>query len=430
MPTLLARRSRSRPEQVVEREYEQLREPTLRALRARLAQQGIVFDAVDLDEFYNQAWHGLYEQLLSGEDVENRGGFLVVAAHRRAIEELRRIHPERRAAGVDAGESGVELDLAQRLDDRRRLLGVMEGMRDRLSDRERQAAALCYLHGYSRPEAAEAMGVAPKRMEKLMDGVSRKLGTLTREIDEGDWCESRQSLMKAFAYGILDPDGERYALARAHLDECAACRRYVRGLRGIAAVVPPIWLPLAALGLAGAAGAGGAAAAPGGSAASGGSATSGAAGGAGGWGVAAAACAAIAAGGLGAYAVVSDDGGQKPASSPPAATAPVATTPPASAGGSSQPGSTAAASRRARERRAAARARARRAAAGGGGASGAASAGAPSVAQPAASSEPAAPPTEPAAAPPTEPAGEPGPQPQSQPEPVAGDDGSEFGFER
>lgn len=423
MPALLARRSETRAERVVQREYEQLRRPTLSALRSRLASQGITFDAADLDEFYNQAWHGLYEQLLSGAEVENRGGFLVVAAHRRAIEELRRIHPDRRADGLDAGESGAEVDLAQRLDDRRRVLGVMEGMRDRLSERERQAAALCYLHGYSRPEAAEAMGLAPKRMEKLMDGVSRKLATLTREIDSGDWCESRQSLMKAYAYGILDPDGERYALARAHLDECPACRRYVRGLRGIAAVVPPVWLPLAGLGLMGAAGAGGAAAAsagssaPGGSAAAGGAGATGtgAAGGIGGWGIAAAACAAIAAGGIGAYAVVSGGDEQKQATPPPVA-APPATTSASAAGGSPQAGASSAAKRRASARRAAARERARRAA-GGGEQGGAASPGTSAATTPVAA-QPAPQPAEPAA-----------PEP-AEPEPVAGDDGSEFGFER
>ena len=226
-------------------------------------------------------------------------------------------------------------DLTQRLDDRRRLLGAMEGMRERLSARERQAAALCYLHGYSRPEAAAALGLAPKRMEKLMDGVSSKLGTLTSEIDEGDWCESRQSLMKAYAYGVLDPDGERYALARAHLDECPACRRYVRGLRGISAVVPPVWIPLAALGLLGIGGASATAAATagqGGAAASGAAGGGGAAGGtagglgaAGGWGVAAAASVAIAAGGIGAYAVVSGDEDPPPAPAPAAVTAPPAT---------------------------------------------------------------------------------------------------------
>ena len=84
----------------------------------------------------------------------------------------------------------------------------MEGMRERLSERERQAAALCYLHGYSRRRPPRRWA-PPKRMEKLMDGVSQKLGGLAAEIDAGDWCESRQSLMKAYAFGVLDPDGER-----------------------------------------------------------------------------------------------------------------------------------------------------------------------------------------------------------------------------
>lgn len=334
MATLSARRSEQRAERLVQREYDELRAPTLRALRSRLAGQGIRFDEADLDAFYNQAWHGLYEQLLSGEEIENRGGFLVVAAHRRAIEELRRTHPERRADGVEVQDTGRDVDLAQRLDDRRRLLGVMEGMRERLSERERQAAALCYLHGYSRPEAAEALGLAPKRMEKLMDGVSSKLGTLTTEIDEGDWCESRQSLMKAYAYGVLDPDGERYAIARAHLEECPACRKYVRGLRGMAAVVPPVWLPLAALGLLGLGGAsaasaataaqGGSAGAAGGGAAGGGAGAAGGLGGAAGWGIAAAASVALVAGGVGTYAAVSGGGEDpaRPATTPAAAQRP------------------------------------------------------------------------------------------------------------
>ena len=355
-----ARRSQARAERVVQREYAELRAPTLRALRSRLAGQSISFDDADLDAFYNQAWHGLYEQLARGEEIENRAGFLVVASHRRAIEELRRLHPDRRADGVEPEATGQDADLAQNLDDRRRLTGLMEGMRERLSERERQAAALCYLHGYSRPEAAAALGLAPKRMEKLMDGVSGKLGTLTSEIDEGDWCETRQSLMKAYAYGVLDPDGERYALARAHLDECPACRRYVRGLRGIAAVVPPVWLPLAGLGILGLGGASAAsvAGAPGGSGTAGAGAASGAgAGGGGGMGIAAAAASvAIVAGGIGTWAVVSG-GGEDPAR--PAATAPVA--PPASTAAPRPPATAKAPPRRPRERREAARTETRQA---------------------------------------------------------------------
>ena len=421
MPTLLERRSEVRAERLMQREYEELRAPTLRALRSRLSAQGIRFDDADLDAFYNQAWHGLYEQLSRGEEIENRGGFLVLVSYRRAIEELRRLQPERRADGAAPGEQGQDLDLAQRLDDRRRLLGAMEGMRERLSDRERKAAALCYLHGYSRPEAAAALGLAPKRMEKLMDGVSSKLGAITTAIDEGDWCESRQSLMKAYAYGVLDPDGERCALARVHLDECPACRRYVRGVRGIAAVVPPIWIPLLGLG---AVGVGGAAAAGGAAhAGSGGSAAGGGAGGGGltgGWGLAAAAGVAVVAGGIGTWAVVYDGGDPaRPPTRPPAAIAPAGATASSSASPSSATAAKASASARSKAR--AARAAARRRSAAGG--STAASRNAAS----AQATPPASPPGTPTGGAPTAPT--PATQPAPAPRPASGAD-PEFGFER
>jgi hypothetical protein len=50
--------------------------------------------------------------------------------------------------------------------------------------------------------------------------------------------------MRGLAYGILDPEGERYSLALMHRDECPACRAYVLSLRGLAAVLPvPLLLP-------------------------------------------------------------------------------------------------------------------------------------------------------------------------------------------
>ena len=51
--------SRDRAEQVLGREYDELRAGTLRALRGKLATRGMRFDETDLDAFYNQAWHGL-----------------------------------------------------------------------------------------------------------------------------------------------------------------------------------------------------------------------------------------------------------------------------------------------------------------------------------------------------------------------------------
>ncbi len=316
---LVRERSRQRAEQVLGREYDELRPGTMTALRSRLAARGLRFDDTDLDAFYNQAWHGLYLRLVEGESIDNRGGFLVHAAYCRAIEELRRLHPERRADAVDLAAIGTEPDLESQLDDHVQLTQFMEGMRERLTERERQAATLCYIHGCTRPQTAEALGVSPKRMEKLMDGVSRKIGVLVADIRDGSWCESRDSLMKACAFGVLDSEGERWQLASEHLRECPGCRRYVRGLRGIAAVAPPVGLPLAVLAWVG--GGGGAAAGGAGSAGSAaGAGSSGAAGSAGGAGTASgagggigtagaavAATVVVAAAGFGAFALVSRD---------------------------------------------------------------------------------------------------------------------------
>ena len=90
------------------------------------------------------------------------------------------------------------------------------------------------------------MGISESRMRKLMEGpgpgrpgVAGKVGELVETIRGGGWCEEQGSLMRGFAFGILDPQGERYRLALAHQRECPACRAYVLSLRGLAAVLPP-----------------------------------------------------------------------------------------------------------------------------------------------------------------------------------------------
>jgi hypothetical protein len=128
---------------------------------------------------------------------------------------------------------------------------LFEGLRGRLSERELQAAALCYLQGLSRSEAAARIGISDSRMRKLMEGagpgrpgVAGKVGELLETIRAGGWCEEQGSLMRGLAFGILDPEGERYQLALAHRSECPACRAYILSLRGLAAVLPvPMFLP-------------------------------------------------------------------------------------------------------------------------------------------------------------------------------------------
>jgi hypothetical protein len=76
-----------------------------------------------------------------------------------------------------------------------------------------------------------------------MDAVSRKVGEFAHAIEAGLWCDERGSLMRAFAFGILNPEGRRYELAREHLEGCAGCRSYVRSLRGLGGLLPPVALP-------------------------------------------------------------------------------------------------------------------------------------------------------------------------------------------
>ena len=276
---------RYRAERLLREEFLGLRSKVLAIVRSQLRAKGVALDRADLESCYAQAWHGLYATMLGGEQIENPSAWLVLVTFRRAIDESRSAAraklggesraaleadraPKQRAAQAGAGaplgrewHGGVsDPDLAAELDDRARLWQVFEGLRSRLSARECEAASLCYLQGLSRAEAAERMGIGEARMRKLMEGAGRgrigvasKVAELLATIAAGGWCEQQSSLMRAYAFGILDPDGERHDLAAAHCRECPACRAHVASLRGLAAVLPPLPLSLALAGGTGAA---------------------------------------------------------------------------------------------------------------------------------------------------------------------------------
>lgn len=280
---------RFRAERLLREEFEALRTGVLARVAARLSAAGVRLDADDLDACYAAAWHGLYAAMLDGQKIDEPAAWLTLVTHRRAIDEhraRRRLEyaplgdsserdeaasePAARALAAAALAAGERRDLATELDDRARLRELLEALRTRLSAREREAATLCYLHGLSRVQAAAQMGISAPRMRKLMDGrgssrpgVSAKLGALVETIEDGRWCEEQGSLMRGFAFGILDPQGERYRLAQAHHTACSSCRAYILSLRGLAAVLPPVPAMLHAVLGAGAGAAAGASASAG-----------------------------------------------------------------------------------------------------------------------------------------------------------------------
>jgi RNA polymerase sigma factor (sigma-70 family) len=244
---------RYRAERLLREQFDRQRGNVLGGVAARLRAVGVQLDARDLEACYAVAWQGLYAAVLEGEQIANPEAWLALVTYRRALDEHRaririaRLAPDARRENNVFDHARAERDLADELDDRLRLRQLFEGLRSRLNEREQQAATLCYLQGLSRAEAAERMGVSQTCMRKLMEGrsggapgVAGKIGALVETIGAGNWCDEQGSLMRAFAYGILDPSGERYELAELHHNECPACRAYVLSLRGLAAVLPPV----------------------------------------------------------------------------------------------------------------------------------------------------------------------------------------------
>jgi DNA-directed RNA polymerase specialized sigma24 family protein len=245
---------RYRAERLLRREFKDQRARVLSNVSGRLRTRGVSLDGSDLEACYAIAWQGLYTALLEGQEIENPSGWLVEVCFRRAIEEARARARRQRHSGAANDPAGLliasEPDLAGALDDNRTLRHTFEALRGGMGTREREAATLCYLQGLSRLEAARRMGVSEGRMHKLMEGggptrpgVAAKMNGLLRTIGGGEWCEQQGSLMRALAFGILDPTGERYRLAQLHRRECPACRAYIISLRGLAAVLPPLPLP-------------------------------------------------------------------------------------------------------------------------------------------------------------------------------------------
>jgi len=252
---------RYRAERVLRDDFQRLRGRVLATVRGRLLASGVSLDHSDLEACYGQAWQGLYTAVLAGQQIANPAGWLVLVTQRRALEEHRAGRRIAHGRGWPANEPSAlpgeapgttgEGDLAEELDDRMRLRQLFEGLSARLSAREREAAALCYLQGLSRAQAAAVMGLSEPRMRRLMEGrapgrpgVAGKMGALVETIRAGRWCEEQSSLMRALAYGILDPEGERHRLAVVHRGECPACRAYVISLRGLAGFLPPSPWPL------------------------------------------------------------------------------------------------------------------------------------------------------------------------------------------
>jgi DNA-directed RNA polymerase specialized sigma24 family protein len=237
-------------EKTVDEHYDALQAEVTGAVRHKLSVRKMRLDESDLEEAYCQAWHGVCETIKRGTQVSNLTGLLIEVTWRRAVDIYRELRPSQRVE-LDAEEPTLDLDLDAQLDDRIKLKRFIAQVRGRLNPRECEAVSLCVIHGYPRAEAAQLMGLKRRQMEKLMDGANAKIGGIITSIAaRGCGGDEWARLMRSYALGLIAEDDRDYPRAAEHVAQCASCSRYVNGLRGLAAIFPPI-LPFGPLADAG-----------------------------------------------------------------------------------------------------------------------------------------------------------------------------------
>jgi DNA-directed RNA polymerase specialized sigma24 family protein len=238
-------------ERTVNEHYDALQAEVTGAVRHKLSVRKMRLDESDLEEAYCQAWHGVCETIKRGTEVSNLTGLLIEVTWRRAVDIYRELRPSQRRVELDAEEPTLDLDLDTQLDDRIKLKRFIAQLRGRLNPRECEAVSLCVIHGYPRAEAAELMGLKRRQMEKLMDGANAKIGGIIASIAaRGCGGDEWARLMRSYALGLIAEDDRDYPRAAEHVAQCASCSRYVNGLRGLAAILPPV-LPFGPLADAG-----------------------------------------------------------------------------------------------------------------------------------------------------------------------------------
>lgn len=209
---------------------------------SRLSGRHIDLDRKEVEEAYNQAWQGVYEKIAKGEEVKNLTGLLVDITYKRSLD----IYRQRREA-MHTDESlenhPATGDMAEHADDRDQLAGLFDRLKDRLNTNERKAITLCVLHGFSRAEAAKVLEMPEPTFQRIIDSAWKKVASVTaslhaRGCGDDEWARA----LRSFAFGLIDEDHRDYPKVSTHVETCESCRRYVQGLRGLAAVMPPFGL--------------------------------------------------------------------------------------------------------------------------------------------------------------------------------------------
>lgn len=211
-------------------------------------------------DLYQAAWTSLLGSTRPIEDVER---YLEAAVYSAGLKELRRRRRKpvvslatarfkNGAGGQGALQQGMEAladrtvplpdEQVQTREDAQLLAELLED----LTPLQRRIIKLRWGCGLRRRETAALLGVSERSVKREMERAQPVIAESVELARAGRWCESKQSLVIAYALGLLSPT--RAAKARMHLERCCACRAAAHSVRdrleGVASVLPlPTLLP-------------------------------------------------------------------------------------------------------------------------------------------------------------------------------------------
>jgi RNA polymerase sigma factor (sigma-70 family) len=195
---------------------------------------GGAFSDDELDDLYSSAWVstlGAFERRPRDLPDEELRRYLMTAVANHASREMRRRGRKPTVSLDDVAETTTDSDTpdeaaahAEQASLTREVLGSLP---------PRRRAVLMYRYGWDL-EPSEVCdlveGLSPRAYRKEIERGVAEVAKKLRLVDEGEWCESREPLLRAVVAGVADDEERRQA--ERHLANCRSCAAFAGRLSG------------------------------------------------------------------------------------------------------------------------------------------------------------------------------------------------------
>lgn len=191
----------------------------------------------EIEDVYAAAWAATLSALRTrGDEMTDKElrAYVLTAVASHASKELRR-RSRKPATAFDDAQQQVISDSHAPLPEEVAIGSESQGIaRDLLSSlpaRRRAVMLLRYGWGLSPKEVcALVSGLSPRAYRKEVTRGVEQLIERLKQVESGEWCESREPLLRDYVAGTADEDAERQV--RRHLEHCRACSVFTAQLTG------------------------------------------------------------------------------------------------------------------------------------------------------------------------------------------------------